>query len=193
MFLNTGLRRNPSLRSPLRTTSRPLPSITITNMGCCGEPRDKPSPQNNNGGEGMIYHPAYPTSTQPQPQPQLTYPEQPYDPNGANSHQYSTQMNGVSQHNGVFNPAYPPGPLPSSPPPGSNSAFQHGPMLDPNVLRPSPVHAAITRDSTGSPPLGLGSPNTFTGHGSPSAPSSSTTHPIDDGKLSISVECVYST
>lgn len=176
-------------------------------MGCCGEARDShPVPQNNNGGQGTLYPPQYPTSTQPGPHPPIGYNEKPhYDTSGAptsmSSHSPHKDAN-FQQHpmtngrpgtssppaTGDFNPSYPPGPAPQGPPGQS-----YTPMLDPNIVRPSPVHAA-NRSQTVSPPLAMGMPGQFSGPGSMSSAmprgTAQNAPRVDDGKLSISVEYV---
>lgn len=182
-------------------------------MGCCGEPRSKdqppPPPQGNNAGQGAIYPPTYPTNTQPSPHPPLQYPDPsktPHPPNGyvngngtMHGQMPSThQMQTLNGHPGVgptgspthdFNPTgYPPGPqatMGHQGPPQNN----FGPMLDPTIQRPTPIHPP-QRSTTVSPPLAMGTPGPFTGPGSvtSSTPSGAGGSTFDDGKLSISVE-----
>ncbi|KAG8887888.1 hypothetical protein FRB98_008783 [Tulasnella sp. 332] len=173
---------------------------------CCGESSDSHPIRQSNPGQGNTYSPTYPTQSQPSPHPPLQ--AYPHNENGTPKPEMTMngERNGVSMHSengfahdetpttppavGDFNPAYPPGPAHTATVgPGS-----YTPLLDPNIVRPNPVHA---RPGTASPPLALDTPGQFTGPGSISSgapPSMRRNVPgqsnIDDGKLSISVEKV---
>lgn len=170
---------------------------------CCGESSDS---QPIGQSQGNIYPAGYPTQSQPSPHPALqAYP--PRNENGTPKLEMTMrgERNGVSMQSengfahgdippttppaaGDFNPGYPPGPTHTTTAgPGSFNL-----LLDPNIVRPNPVHA---RPGTASPPLALDTPEQFTGPGSISSgapPSMRRNMPgqsnIDDGKLSISVE-----
>ncbi|KAG8879389.1 hypothetical protein FRB97_001660 [Tulasnella sp. 331] len=171
---------------------------------CCGESSDSHPVRQSNPGQGNTYSPTYPTQSQPSPHPPLQ--AYPHNENGTPKPEMTMngERNGVSMHSengfahdetpttppavGDFNPAYPPGPAHTAiVGPGS-----YTPLLDPNIVRPNPVHA---RPGTASPPLALDTPGQFTGPGSISSgapPSMRRNVPgqsnIDDGKLSISVD-----
>ncbi|KAG8997245.1 hypothetical protein FRB90_012533, partial [Tulasnella sp. 427] len=180
-------------------------------MGCCGEARDKaappPPPQGNNSGQGAIYPPTYPTNTQPSPHPPLHYPDPSKTPNPPNGYGNGTmhgqmppahQMQGLNGHTGVVPPHSPPNDFnPTGYPPGPQVTMgqqgappnNFGPMLDPNIQRPTPIHPP-QRSTTVSPPLAMGTPGQFSGPGSGTSalPSGALGSVIDDGKLSISVD-----
>ncbi|KAG8989997.1 hypothetical protein FRB93_003373 [Tulasnella sp. JGI-2019a] len=174
---------------------------------CCGESKDV-APATQGRSNGTTYTPGYPTQSQPSPHPPLqAYPQTPGPENGTPKPEMTLRGergisvpngNGFSAHDngpttppaaGDFNPAYPPGPAHTSTPgPGA-----YTPLLDPNIVRPNPVHAG--RPGTTSPPLALDTPEQFSGPGSISSgvPPSMRRNMagqsnIDDGKLSISVD-----
>ncbi|KAG8931511.1 hypothetical protein FRC02_002636 [Tulasnella sp. 418] len=183
-------------------------------MGCCGESRAKPEPTQGNYPSPFQHvttqPPPHPNLLHPGP-PNGQWAEKPFEQPALTPPPAAMQYH---QAGGPINPAtpgFPPngfnpnaqnmaGPPVGSPPsafgPQSNSPFANTvsrnsnrntytpPMLDPNIVRPSPVLAAPTRTTTASPPLALSSPSPYFSGGIGGA----TSPPPDDGKLSISVD-----
>jgi len=162
-------------------------------MSCCfGEPRngnEKSGQQAQQGYQQQQLQPGFnqwngPVTHQPGPHPQPGFGLPPGGPNGY-------------PHGSLHGPPQPlaPGWTPNSaqaPTPANsqwntNSINSYTPLLDPNIVRPSPIHAQDFRASTVSPPIHPPSRPT-SGYGRTGAPPKTTQQTMDEGKMSVSID-----
>jgi len=154
-------------------------------MSCCfGEPRnanEKPGQQAQHG------QPAFnqwggPVTHQPGPHPPPGFAHPSVLPPVGSLH-------GPPQ----VPPPPPPAWIPSSTPApttsqwGTNSINSYTPLLDPNIVRPSPVHAQDFRASTVSPPLNPPS-RPSSGYARAGPPPTISQQTMDEGKMSVSID-----
>lgn len=164
--------------------TRPKPRVCLlqestTKMSCCcGEPRGVNETQ---GQQAQLAQPAFnpwngPVTHQPAPHPQPGFPH---------NQQSVGSIHGPPQPPPA---AWVPSSAPTPTPPHWNagSINSYTPLLDPNIVRPSPVHAQDFRASTVSPPLGPPS-RTASGMGG-TGPPPTISQQMDEGKMSVSID-----
>lgn len=163
---------------------------STTAMSCCfGEPKnaiEKPGQQAQAGYQQQQQQPAFnnqwsgPITHQPGPHPQPGFGP---PPNGPGGYPQGSLHGPPPPHAWVPNPT----PTPSNSQWNTNSTTSWTPLLDPNVVRPSPVHAQSFRASTVSPPLNPSSQPT-SGYERTGAPPTISQQTMDEGKMSVSID-----
>lgn len=181
-------------------------------MSCCGEPRVPPAPTNEKAAMSTLNGSAAhsPMSQQPPPHPGLTPFNPPPMQAPAMSHQQfpsnasSPPPNPVQQWNqnpqqqDYMGAQYQPSQSMQQQYTGTNGSTMGSftPLVDPNIIRPNPVHAASSiRSSTliSSPPP-MSPPPTMNGGmngqygGSAYTTPSAATPAVDEGKMSVSID-----
>jgi len=144
---------------------------------CCGEPRN---PNETPGQQVQLNQPWNgPITHQPAPHPPPGFP-------------HALHQHPLGSTHGPPQPpptAYVPSSAPTPTPPHWNagSINSYTPLLDPNIVRPSPVHAQDFRASTVSPTLGPPS-RTTSGMGQTGPPPTISQQTMDEGKMSVSID-----
>ena len=167
--------------------TRPNPRVcslqrSSTRMSCCcGEPRNA---NETPGQQAQLGQPAFNTWNAP-----ITHQPGPHPPPGfphASLHTPVGSLHGPPQ---PPQPAWVPN---SAPTPASQwnagSINSYTPLLDPNIVRPSPVHAQDFRASTVSPPLHPPSRPTTSDMGRTGPPQTIAQQTMDEGKMSVSID-----
>ena len=162
-------------------------------MSCCfGEPRNKDEKSGQQAQLGYQQQPAFNQNQwngaithQPGPHPPPGFALPPGGPNGYPQ----GSLHGTPQPPQPPPPAWLPNPTPtpSNSQWNTNSTNSYTPLLDPNIVRPSPVHAEAFRASTVSPPLHPPS-RPGSGYGRAGAPPTISQQTMDEGKMSVSID-----
>ena len=157
------------------------PQQSSTTMSCCcGEPRNA---NETPGQPAQLGQPAFnawngPVTQQPGPHPPPGFPH------ASNQHPVGS-LHGAPQ---PPLPGWAPNPAPTPTPQlNAGSINSYTPLLDPNIVRPSPIHAQDFRASTVSPLLR--SPSVPTSNmGQTGPPPTIAQQTMDEGKMSVSID-----
>jgi len=158
---------------------------TTTTMSCCfGEARNGNEKTGQQAQPGYQQQPGFnqwngTITQQPGPHPPPGFAHPPSGPNGYPQ----GSIHGSPQ---PPPPAWVPNPTPtpSNSQWNTNSTNSYTPLLDPNIVRPSPVHAPDFRASTVSPPPA----RPTSGYGRTGAPPTISQQTVDEGKMSVSID-----
>ena len=166
---------------------------STTTMSCCfGEPRNG---DEKTGQQAQLGHQQQPAFNQNQWNQTITHQPGPHPPPGFAPSPMGPNGYPQGSLHGSPPPPQPPPPawIPNPTPTPSNSQWNtnstnsYTPLLDPNIVRPSPVHAQDFRASTVSPPLNPPS-RPGSGYGRTGAPPTISQQTMDEGKMSVSID-----
>lgn len=173
-------------------------------MSCCGESREDAEKRQLQQQQQQGWNPNAGTITQQpgmQPQPSYGQPGYPNQFGAGNQMGYNNMAGTPSMHqqssSGGWNSAAPSSfaqqnmnGLPSPPPVARGAGTgTYTPLLDPNIVRPSPVHIQDARAQTTSPAISVTGTSGFNGQVTTTAAPPGHQQPnMDEGKLSISID-----